>query len=122
MGFEEYVDGVVQRQGIERKPTRWREFGLGMWALVVSFICIMALWNGWLAWLGWTWFFVPLGLPEIGLWHAFMLVTFISWVARNDPLATLDKTDPMAEIKYLYRDIKRDVILLVAMWIFHFVV
>jgi hypothetical protein len=62
------------------------ELKLSLWALL--FILPLGVWEGWVVSQLWSWFVVPLGVQQLGIWHAAGLSTLVTV-----PLATY-KPDP----------------------------
>jgi hypothetical protein len=44
----------------------------------------------WVASLMWGWFVVPLGVSQIGMWHAGGLVLFMTWPSASAAVALVD--------------------------------
>jgi hypothetical protein len=72
-------------------------FGL----LALALIPVSIAWRGFVIAKLWVWFVVPLGLAEIGMWHAAGLSALVAWVTDSSALTTQDdKKTPRERILY----------------------
>jgi hypothetical protein len=85
------------------------------------FLALSLLLHGWATYKLWSWFIVPLGVPEIGFFHALGIVIFVGFVAgfRNSYSEFQNAQDCKIIIDcvlYLY---VRPILVLVFGWLLH---